>query len=91
MRKSGSTTRTLGNWVNADRLRRLVPRPARRNRLHLRVLMTRLLGDPRYIPGQMTSGLRRLCVAWFIRRFEHTNRYVLTANGICIPVFHTKG
>src|SRR5258707_12400466 len=57
---------------------------------HLRVLMTGLLGDSRYTAGQMTYDLRRLRLAGLIRRIEHTNRYVLTEDGIRIAVFYTK-
>ncbi len=55
----------------------------------LRALMTGLLAAP-YSPGQMTYDLRRLRLAWLIRRIEHTNRYVLTPDGIAMAVFYTK-
>jgi hypothetical protein len=57
---------------------------------NLRVLMTGLLGSTAYTPSQMTYDLRRLRLAGLIRRLEHTNRYVLTADGIRIAVFYTK-
>jgi hypothetical protein len=55
----------------------------------LRALMTGLLAAP-YSPGQMTYDLRRLRLAGLIRRIEHTNRYVLTSDGIRVAVFYTK-
>jgi hypothetical protein len=55
----------------------------------LRALMTGLLGTP-YSPGQMTYDLRRLRLAGVIRRIPHTNRYVLTDDGIRIAIFYTK-
>jgi hypothetical protein len=55
----------------------------------LRALMTGLLHAP-YSPGQMTYDLRRLRLAGLIRRIEHTNRYVLTPDGIKVAVFYTK-
>ena len=38
----------------------------------------------------MTYDLRRLRLAGLIRRIEHTNRYVLTPDGIKFAVFYTK-
>jgi hypothetical protein len=55
----------------------------------LRALMTGLLHTP-YTPGQMTYDLRRLRLTGLIRRIEHTNRYVLTPDGIKVAVFYTK-
>jgi hypothetical protein len=55
----------------------------------LRALMTGLLHAP-YTPGQMTYDLRRLRLAGLISRIEHTNRYVLTPDGIAFAVFYTK-
>ena len=55
----------------------------------LRALMTGLLPPPTP-PGQMTYDLRRLRLAGLIRRIEHTNRYVLTPDGIKFAVFYTK-
>jgi hypothetical protein len=55
----------------------------------LRALMTGLLGTA-YAGGQMTYDLRRLRLAGLIRRIEHTNRYVLTPDGIKFAVFYTK-
>jgi hypothetical protein len=55
----------------------------------LRALMTGLLHAP-YSPGQMTYDLRRLRLAGLIHRIEHTNRYVLTPDGIKMAVFYTK-
>ena len=55
----------------------------------LRVLIAGLLGSD-YRPGQMTYDLRRLRLAGLIRRLPHTNRYILTADGIRIAVFYTK-
>ena len=56
---------------------------------NLRVLIAGLLGSA-YTPGQMTYDLRRLRLNGLIRRLPHTNRYVLTAEGIRIAVFYTK-
>jgi hypothetical protein len=55
----------------------------------LRALMTGLLAAP-YTPGQMTYDLRRLRMTGLIRRIEHTNRYLLTPDGIKAAVFYTK-
>jgi hypothetical protein len=55
----------------------------------LRALMTGLLHAP-YSPGQMTYDLRRLRLAGLIRRLEHTNRYVLTPDGVRMAIFYTK-
>ncbi|HXZ73677.1 MAG TPA: hypothetical protein VEH31_22770, partial [Streptosporangiaceae bacterium] len=55
----------------------------------LRALMTGLLHTP-YTPGQMTYDLRRLRLTGLIRRIGHTNRYVLTPDGIKVAVFYTK-
>ncbi len=55
----------------------------------LRALMTGLLHAP-CSPGQMTYDLRRLRLAGLIRRIGHTNRYVLTPDGIKVAVFYTK-
>jgi DNA-binding PadR family transcriptional regulator len=43
-----------------------------------------------YSPGQMTYDLRRLRLAGLIRRIEHTNRYVLTPDGLKVAIFYTK-
>ena len=56
---------------------------------NLRVLIAGLLGST-YTPGQMTYDLRRLRLNGLIRRLQHTNRYVLTADGVRITVFYTK-
>ena len=48
-----------------------------------------LLGSD-YTPGQMTYDLRRLRLNGLIRRLEHTNRYVLTGDGIRVAIFYTK-
>ncbi|WP_199730321.1 hypothetical protein [Amycolatopsis panacis] len=56
---------------------------------NLRVLIAGLLGSD-YRPGQMTYDLRRLRLTGLIHRLPHTNRYVLTDNGIRIAVFYTK-
>jgi hypothetical protein len=55
----------------------------------LRALVAGLLGTP-YRHGQMTYDLRRLRLNDLIRRIEHTNRYVLTPDGIRVAVFYTK-
>ena len=55
----------------------------------LRALITGLL-HASYTPGQMTYDLRRLRLAGLIDRIEHTNRYVLTPDGIKFAVFYTK-
>ena len=51
--------------------------------------MTGLLHAP-YTTGQMTYDLRRLRLTGLIRRIEHTNRYVLTPDGIKVAIFYTK-
>jgi len=56
---------------------------------NLRVLIAGLLGSTS-TPGQMTYDLRRLRPGRLIRRLPHTNRHILTADGIRIAVFHTK-
>jgi predicted MarR family transcription regulator len=38
----------------------------------------------------MTYDLRRLRMTGLIRRIGHTNRYVLTPDGIKVTVFYTK-
>ena len=48
-----------------------------------------LLGST-YTPGQMAYDLRRLRLNGLIRRLPHTNRYVLTADGVRIAVLYTK-
>jgi hypothetical protein len=55
----------------------------------LRALMTGLLHAP-YTPGQTTYDLRRLRLTGLISRIEHTNRYVLTPDGIKVAIFYTK-
>jgi hypothetical protein len=55
----------------------------------LRASMAGLLHG-NYTPGQMTYDLRRLRLAGLIHRIEHTNRYVLTPDGIKFAVFYTK-
>jgi hypothetical protein len=55
----------------------------------LRALMTGLLHAP-YTPAQMTYDLRRLRLIGLITRIEHTNRYVLTPDGVSMAVFYTK-
>jgi hypothetical protein len=55
----------------------------------LRALMTGLLHAP-YTPGQMTYDLRRLRLTGLITRIDHTNRYVLTPDGIKVAIFYTK-
>jgi hypothetical protein len=55
----------------------------------LRALMTGLLHAP-HTPSQMTYDLRRLKLAGLIRRIEHTNRYVLTPDGLNMAIFYTK-
>jgi hypothetical protein len=56
---------------------------------NLRVLIAGLLGSA-YTPGQMTYDLRQLRLNGLSRRLPHTNRYVLTADGVRIAVFYTK-
>ena len=41
-------------------------------------------------PGQMTYDLRRLRLNGLIERIEHTNRYILTGDGIRATIFYTK-
>jgi len=55
----------------------------------LRALMTGLLHAP-YTPGQTTYDLRRLRMTGLISRIEHTNRYVLTPDGVKMAIFYTK-
>jgi len=55
----------------------------------LRALMTGLL-HAQYTTGQMTYDLRRLRLAGLIHRIAHTNRYVLTSDGIRVAIFYTK-
>jgi hypothetical protein len=38
----------------------------------------------------MTYDLRRLRLAGLISRIEHTNRYVLTPDGLKVAIFYTK-
>jgi hypothetical protein len=56
---------------------------------NLRVLIAGLLGSD-YRPGQMTYDLRRLRLAGLIHRLPHSNRYLITDDGIRIAVFYTK-
>jgi superfamily I DNA/RNA helicase len=56
---------------------------------NLRVLIAGLLGSD-YRPGQMAHDLRQLRLAGLIRRLTHSNRYVLTQDGLRIAVFYTK-
>jgi predicted MarR family transcription regulator len=53
------------------------------------VLIAGLLGSD-YRPNQMTYDLRRLRLNGLIRRIPHSNRYMLTDDGIRIAVFYTK-
>jgi hypothetical protein len=55
----------------------------------LRALMTGLLHAP-YTPNQATYDLRRLRLTGLIARIEHTNRYVLTPDGLKVAIFYTK-
>ena len=55
----------------------------------LRALMTGLLHAP-YTPNQATYDLRRLRMTGLTRRIEHTNRYVLTPDGIKVAIFYAK-
>jgi hypothetical protein len=55
----------------------------------LRALMTGLLHTP-YTTSQMTYDLRRLRLAGLIHRIEHTNRYILTPDGLKVAIFYTK-
>jgi hypothetical protein len=43
-----------------------------------------------YTSAQMTYDLRRLRLKGLIRRIEHTNRYVLTPDGVRWALFYTK-
>jgi hypothetical protein len=56
---------------------------------NLRALIAGLLGSA-CTPGQMTYDLRRLRLNGLMRRLPHTNRYVLTAEGVRIAVFYAK-
>jgi hypothetical protein len=55
----------------------------------LRAQVSGLLGGA-YSSAQMTYDLRRLRLKGLIRRIEHSNRYVLTPDGIRMAVFYTK-
>jgi hypothetical protein len=48
-----------------------------------------LLGQE-YRPSQMSYDLRRLRLHGLIRRLPHSNRYVVTAEGIRVAVFYSK-
>ena len=56
---------------------------------NLRALIAGLLGSV-YTPGQMNHYLRRLRLNGLIRRFQNTNRYLLTAEGVRIAIFYAK-
>jgi len=56
---------------------------------NLRVLIAGLLGGA-YTAGQMTYDLRRLRLAGLIQRLPHSNRYLLTDDGLRISVFYNK-
>lgn len=56
---------------------------------NLRVLTAGLPGSA-CTPGQMTCDLRRLRLNGLIRRLPHSNRYVLTGDGVRIAVSCTK-
>ena len=51
--------------------------------------MAGLVGSA-YTPGKMTYDLRRLRLGGLIRRLPHSNRYMLTADGVRIAVLYTK-
>ena len=55
----------------------------------LRASIRSLLQCP-YNSGQMTYDLRRLRLTGLIRRLPHTNRYVLTDEGLRAAIFYTK-
>jgi hypothetical protein len=55
----------------------------------LRAQVAGLLGGV-YSSAQMTYDLRRLRLKGLIRRLDHTNRYVLTPEGVRVAVFYTK-
>jgi hypothetical protein len=55
----------------------------------LRAQVAGLLGGV-YSSAQMTYDLRRLRLKGLIRRLDHTNRYVLTPDGVRVAVFYTK-
>ena len=55
----------------------------------LRAQVSGLLGGA-YSSAQMTYDLRRLRLKGLIRRIEHSNRYVLTPDGLRVAVFYTK-
>ncbi len=55
----------------------------------LREQVSALLGVP-YSRSQASYDLRRLCLKGLIVRLEHSNTYVLTADGQRICVFYTK-
>jgi hypothetical protein len=55
----------------------------------LRAQVSGLLGGA-YSSAQMTYDLRRLRLKGLIQRIEHSNRYVLTPDGLRVAVFYTK-
>ena len=55
----------------------------------LRAQVSGLLGGA-YSSAQVTYDLRRLRLKGLTRRIEHSNRYVLTAEGVRVVVFYTK-
>ena len=59
----------------------------------LRLLVAALLDqDPAsYPPGRMTYDLRRLRVHGLVQRQPHSHRYTVTADGIRIALFFTRG
>ena len=57
----------------------------------LRGLVAGHLGqDTNYTAGKMSYDLRRLRLHGLIQRIPHTNRYLLTPDGIRVAVFYTK-
>ena len=69
-----------------------MPDTARRNRLHQQEppRLDRRAARQRLHPRADDFDLRRLRLNGLIRRLPHTNRYVLTADGIRIAVFYVK-
>lgn len=55
----------------------------------LRARMTGLLQAPLH-PGLIAHDLRRLRLTGLIRQIGHSNRYILTLDGIKVTFFYTK-
>ncbi|MDQ6749440.1 MAG: hypothetical protein M3Z33_01595, partial [Actinomycetota bacterium] len=56
----------------------------------LRGLVAGHLGQPDYTASKMSYDLRRLRLHGLIQRLPHSNKYLLTPDGIRVAVFYTK-